>query len=173
MLSIERNLTEAIIAFGQRAVILRPLFAFFGNIAGYLMIGVFIVSIFRMTSFKLKSYYFMLAALSVIISRGVITETINFLIPTDRPFKVFGLQPVNAIDPGFPSGHMALFVPIALVAYSYDKRLGRIFLIGTVLMGVSRILLGYHFPSDIIGGIIVGVAGFFAAKAILPKNISK
>ncbi len=172
MLSIERNLTEAIVAFGQQAVILRPLFALFGDIAGYIMIVIFIVAVAKITSFKAKSYYFMLAVLSAIISRGIITETINFLMPVERPFKVFGIESMHLADSGFPSGHMALFVPIALTIFSFDKKLGQFMIGGVVLMGISRILLGYHFPSDILGGIVVGLIGFFAAKAILPKKLS-
>jgi undecaprenyl-diphosphatase len=74
----------------------------------------------------------------------------------------------------FPSGHaMNAFSVYAVVAFllwrHIPTRLGRSLLIVSssfmiVLIGVSRIYLGVHYPSDIIGGYFAG--GFWLTAAI-------
>jgi len=64
-------------------------------------------------------------------------------------------------DKSFPSGHttaaFAAMVPVFLLG---NKKVSWTALIFAVLMGVSRIYLAVHYPSDVIGGVVVGtVAG--------------
>ncbi len=60
-------------------------------------------------------------------------------------------------DFSFPSGHtnaaFAAMVPVFLLG---RKRWSWLALLFAVLMGVSRIYLVVHFPSDVVGGIITG-----------------
>ena len=67
-------------------------------------------------------------------------------------------------DKSFPSGHttaaFAASVPVFLLG---KKRVSWTALLFGVLMGLSRIYLVVHYPSDVIGGLIVGtVAGCLA-----------
>ena len=71
-------------------------------------------------------------------------------------------------DMSFPSGHttaaFASMVPVFLVG---NKRVSWTALIFAFLMGVSRIYLVVHYPSDVLGGLIVGtVAGILAVVII-------
>ena len=64
-------------------------------------------------------------------------------------------------DKSFPSGHttaaFATMVPVFLVG---NKKVSWTALIFAFLMGVSRIYLVVHYPSDVLGGLIVGtIAG--------------
>ena len=68
---------------------------------------------------------------------------------------------VPADDFGFPSGHVATTAAWALgLAWSHRKpwQLGAA-AAWVALMALSRMYLGRHFPADVIGGIVVGVAG--------------
>ncbi|MBI2025158.1 MAG: phosphatase PAP2 family protein, partial [Candidatus Harrisonbacteria bacterium] len=38
----------------------------------------------------------------------------------------------------------------------------------TVLMGIARIMIGAHWPSDILGGAIIGIGSAFLVKQLLP-----
>ena len=67
-------------------------------------------------------------------------------------------------DMSFPSGHttaaFAAMVPLFLLG---DKRVSWTALLFAFMMGVSRIYLVVHYPSDVLGGLVVGsVAGVLA-----------
>ena len=67
-------------------------------------------------------------------------------------------------DKSFPSGHttsaFAAMVPLFLLG---NKRVSWLALVFAFLMGLSRIYLVVHYPSDVLGGLIVGtVAGILA-----------
>ena len=95
-----------------------------------------------------------------------------------RTFGAFesGLPPmatgtsVPADDFGFPSGHVATTAAWALGLASRRKpwQLGAA-ATWIALMGLSRMYLGRHFPADVIGGLVVGVAGLAIARLGLPS----
>lgn len=64
-------------------------------------------------------------------------------------------------DKSFPSGHTtAAFASMTAVYMTGNKRVSWLAYIFAFLMGLSRIYLVVHFPSDVLAGIIVGtVAG--------------
>lgn len=78
-----------------------------------------------------------------------------------RPDESMRLVEVNYQS--FPSGHsantMIAFLAVALLAAPADKRWwaagGAILL--SVLIGISRPMLGVHFPSDVVGGWAFGL----------------
>lgn len=64
-------------------------------------------------------------------------------------------------DFSFPSGHtnaaFAAMIPLFILG---DKRVSWLALVFGVLMGISRIYLVVHYPTDVIGGVITGtIAG--------------
>lgn len=77
-------------------------------------------------------------------------------------------------DMSFPSGHttaaFASMVPVFLLG---NKRVSWLALVFAFLMGVSRIYLVVHFPSDVLGGLIVGtlagIAGVWIARRLPEK----
>lgn len=61
-------------------------------------------------------------------------------------------------DLSFPSGHTtAAFASMTPLFLMCNKRFSWLAILFAVLMGISRIYLGVHFASDVLGGIIVGV----------------
>lgn len=73
-------------------------------------------------------------------------------------------------DMSFPSGHStAAFATMTAVFIVGDKRYSWAALIFAFLMGVSRIYLVVHYPSDVIGGLIVGVIAAVIGTAIARK----
>lgn len=56
----------------------------------------------------------------------------------------------------FPSGHTVSAMAVAFTILTQHKKLGIVALIMAFLMGLSRLYVGVHFPTDVYGGIIVG-----------------
>lgn len=61
----------------------------------------------------------------------------------------------NPNDYSFPSGHTLSSFIAAFILFHFDRRLGTVALIIASLIAFSRLYLYVHFPSDVIGGIIL------------------
>ena len=78
--------------------------------------------------------------------------------------KYFLLQGYDRINPfnlehkvnSFPSGHTQVAFTIAILIILYTNRYTLIILIFAIFMGVSRIFMSMHFPSDLIFGAYIG-----------------
>lgn len=86
---------------------------------------------------------------------------LSFLIGSiyfeDRPFvhnKVNVLYP-HVADASFPSDHAIGTMSIALGLDRYNKLLSRLLTITSVLVGISRVYVGHHYPLDILGAYIL------------------
>jgi undecaprenyl-diphosphatase len=99
------------------------------------------------------------AALLLFILFGgrLLVELQKWVIAAPRPPASGFLAPVESL--GFPSAHaansMITFVGIALLVPVVRRRRAFAVAIGftlAVLIGLSRLLLGVHWPSDVIGG---------------------
>ena len=76
--------------------------------------------------------------------------------PSTRFSNVVAL--VNASDRfSFPSGHTAAAFLLATCTLPVMPALGCVFYIWATAVGLSRIFLGVHYPSDILAGVLLGV----------------
>ncbi|MGD8487702.1 MAG: phosphatase PAP2 family protein [Anaerolineae bacterium] len=67
--------------------------------------------------------------------------------------------PYPVTDPSFPSGHaQGAVVNWAYLAYRFRNRIFRVISVIIILgIGLSRLVLGVHFPQDVLGGWIIGL----------------
>ena len=113
----------------------------------------------------------MLKALgTAVFARFVIVELIRFLWERPRPFieSNINLLLEHPATSSFPSGHAAFYFAFSTLVYFYNKKLGALFLIATLILSVSRVYVGVHWPSDVLAGAVIGIF-----SAWLVKNISK
>lgn len=88
-----------------------------------------------------------------------ITVIIKIMFPTLRPFRVDGLPTLTLTVPGdasFPSGHTAEAFALAITVWLHDKKVGWIFLVSALVIGMARVWANVHYPIDIVGGALVG-----------------
>ncbi len=70
----------------------------------------------------------------------------------------FPLLIANPVDFSFPSGHTLSSFISAFVIYSSNKKLGAVAFVLASLIAFSRMYLFVHFPTDILGGIMLAFA---------------
>lgn len=92
------------------------------------------------------------------VARGVV-EIIKIATSLPRPFLALSdVEPLffyGGYD-SFPSGHSTLFFAIGIGVFIYHKGWGTLLLIAALLIALSRVVVGIHFPVDILVGALVG-----------------
>ncbi len=107
---------------------------------------------------------------------------VDLLAPREmifRPIAALGPDTVNVIGPeyarfSFPSGHSAAAASLATIAcLKLPSRTMRslVILIAT-LVGLSRAVVGVHWPSDIAAGALLGVVGAVTSVWLVDKVFS-
>ena len=76
----------------------------------------------------------------------------NFFNP--RPFEVLDILPVvtTGLGDALPSGHATFMSALAISIWLQNKKLGTVFVLGAVVVGLARIMAGVHWPIDVLGG---------------------
>lgn len=95
------------------------------------------------------------------------------LIARPRPCWLFeGIDMLipMPIDYSFPSGHTLASFTSAFVLLSADKRLGIPAAVLAAVMAFSRMYLFVHFPTDILGGIVLSGVIYLGMMKILKKK---
>ncbi|MDB5182596.1 MAG: hypothetical protein JWO47_380 [Candidatus Saccharibacteria bacterium] len=163
----------------------RPVFEFFNNLPQALHGPMIIVTQFG----SLFGLIFWLAvALRFINKRAAFTllltavtawlldDLVKTMVSRDRPLlllngvHIFSGQTFSGF--GFPSGHSTFVAACAVFLYYQLEPKYRKYLIAAILLvGISRMFLGAHFPSDVLGGWALG--SFVAATSSLIFGMSK
>lgn len=106
------------------------------------------------------------AAVSTVILTAInlfLSFIIGCVYYEDRPLvhnKVNYLYP-HVEDASFPSDHATGTMSIALGLGKYNKVLSLVLTLLSVIVGISRVYVGHHYPMDIIGAyIMVGVTNY-------------
>src|SRR3989442_5175458 len=117
---------------------------------------IFWLYVFRKDSNEWNSWLILAVAMVTAMS---LTDVLKASFNLPRPFQMPSLGIVARgeipTNPGFPSGHTTNAFTVATVIWSRYTAWRVPFVLLAIATGVSMIILGLHFPSDVIGG------GFF------------
>lgn len=140
----------------------------------FLVAGFLLLLYFSAYSRREKLTIFWTTTISIVVARLGVTEIIRFFYHRPRPFLTYQLYPlISENDWSFPSGHSAFFFAMAMAIYLYNKKWGIGFFIAALFMNISRIIAGVHYPSDILGGMIVGVIVAYVVFYLAEKRKTK
>ena len=154
-----------------RSVFTDSIGIFFANYLAYLLGIAALVFVFKQSEWRSRMGVFFHLALAALISRGIIAEIIHQIYDRPRPFMAMGFQSlIGESGASFPSGHASLFFALSFTIFAIDRRWGWWFLALSLLNGIARVFVGVHYPSDILGGILVGLAGWAVVHFLLEKK---
>lgn len=108
--------------------------------------------------------------LSLVLSLLVSNITLKPIIARTRPFDLaegIALIIDSPKDFSFPSGHTSASFAAAVAIFTHNKKWGVLPLILAVLIGFSRLYLYVHFPSDVLGGALIGTACAVSSYVII------
>ena len=155
-----------------------PIAKFITNFGG----AIFVISLTTILFFVIKDKKI---GISIITNLGIVTilnQIIKFIMQRPRPTE---FRIIEETGYSFPSGHsmvsMAFYGYLIYLIYKYvkNKYLKRtLIIILSVLIciiGVSRIYLGVHYTSDVLGGFLISFAYLIiyielVNKFVLEKN---
>lgn len=113
------------------------------------------------------------AGASLAINALLVNVFLKNIVARTRPYEVIdGLTRLvgEQSDFSFPSGHTSSAFSVAVVMFMLmPKKYGVPALIMATLIAYSRLYVGVHYPSDVIGGIIVGILAAVICVAIYKK----
>ena len=131
-----------------------------------------VVIIFALVRRNLRVALFLVISVEL---TGLITEIAKYAANRPRPATVL----VTATSTSFPSGHafgvMVAVLALLTIALPVMRRPLRAWLVGlgaliVIAIGIGRVVLNVHHPSDVIAGWALGYAYFIACLLMVPPS---
>lgn len=148
---------------------------FFAEYVAYIVCAVFLLSLYYATyTLRTKITTASVVLFSIVSARFGVAEFIRLLYHRPRPFLTYHVhQLFPEASYSFPSGHATFFFAFSFAVYLYNKKLGNLLLVSTLLIVIARVISGVHYPSDIIGGAIIGIVVSYLVHRYLWKWFEK
>jgi undecaprenyl-diphosphatase len=112
-------------------------------------------------------------AASMVLGLIVTNIILKNWVARPRPYEVIeGLECIvrKAHDWSFPSGHTTNSLACAWVIFRRaPKKWGVPALILAILISLSRLYVGIHYPTDVLGGAVIGIGSACLSLALVPK----
>ncbi len=135
----------------------------------YLISAIFIYVFIKQYGTRSK-YVFI--GISTAICAWLISQGINILTAVERPFiELHNITPLftHGLNDSFPSGHLTIVFVLAFYTYHHNKVAGLILIILSIISGIARVIAGIHWPTDILGSIVLAYATIFLVKYFYEK----
>ena len=130
-----------------------------------LTVGVIPLAILALLWVALRTRREGIGLLIVTVLPTLASVGLQFLFDRPRPIGVRLVLPMPAF-PSFPSGHAAALFGCATLGALLWPRSAAPALLGAGAVSLSRIYFGHHYPSDVLGGALLGTGAATAAYSL-------
>lgn len=114
-----------------------------------------------------------LMGLTMLFCLALGNGVIKNLVARPRPFQVLDNPEILIIPPpseySFPSGHTMHGLAAAVTIFLHNRKAGIAALLGAAVIAFSRMYLFVHFPTDILGGAVIGTLAALMMYALAKK----
>jgi undecaprenyl-diphosphatase len=110
-----------------------------------------------------------LSTVTALVIANLVVKSLNLVYWRWRPFTFHEVTLLfyHPSDSSFPSNAATVGFCIATSIWLFDRKMGAILYVIAALFGLSRIVGGVHYPSDILGGILIGgLSAYFVARRL-------
>lgn len=173
--AVDHGVLEAMVA--HRSATLTAWAVVVTNVGSPVGVAVLAVAVAALAWRRLGSPWPALLIVATPAAAAAISTATKAIAGAHRPATA--LQLVTETDPSFPSGHVtaivALLATLTVVAGHHAGRAARVALIALAVLaaaavGLTRLYLGVHWATDVLGGLLLGAAAALIA-GILYRRI--
>lgn len=135
------------------------IFTYLGD-AGIVWIVIGVVLALRRKTRSMGCCLLVCLALTYVVNDKIIKE----IVERARPFVADPSIEIIIDKPSgfsFPSGHTASSFAAATAIFLFDRKYGALAYVLALIIGISRVYLFVHYPSDVLCGMVVGVVCAF------------
>lgn len=153
-----------------------PIMKFIANLGG----GIFVIALTLILAVSIKNKKVSLSIIINLVTITVLNQALKYSLQRPRPT---GFRLAEATGFSFPSGHsmisLAFYGYLIYLIYKYIKNTQLKYILMSLLtvliclIGISRIYLGVHYTSDVLGGFLLSIAYIVLYIYIAKKYIIK
>ncbi len=111
---------------------------------------------------------------SVVLAYIIVDVVLKPIVCRERPFAVEDLEVLGTIPTtwSFPSGHTASAFAGAVSILLINRKAGAIAVAFATLVGISRLYLCVHWPTDVLAGAIIGTMSAVAVYMMMKRAVT-
>ncbi|PEZ69312.1 undecaprenyl-diphosphatase [Bacillus sp. AFS017274] len=159
---------------GKQYTDLNPFFVF---IAEYMIFFLLLAVLMFLFSRRNKNRIMVICAFITLVISELLAKIAGQFHSNNQPFAE--LPNVNrlvekAVNNSFPSDHTIIFFSFCITFWLFKRGWGILWVILAVLVGISRIWVGVHYPADVLVGAIISiVSATIVCKIVLKLSLTK
>ncbi len=171
--AIDNSLTAFINGFAGRSPTLDAIMVAVTNYGAFVIVAAIAVRWWWTgNADKMRERYIAILCGAAVALGLAINQGVLLLVHRVRPYDagVTHLIIAPSVDPSFPSDHATLAFAAAAALLGAGARRGWVFLIAAAVLSASRIYVGTHYLSDVIGGGLTGAVAALACFTLIKQE---